>query len=162
VRFARGTLCFSDRFDFLSFDAACLQPHLVEAFDVVLTSAVMEHIERDVVRTTLANLSRYLRKGGYMIHEIDLRDHINVYNPHNFLRYSEEEWEKLTKGSIFYTNRLRESDFLRYFSRDLEVVFLESTSKELPERLTVSAPFMSYEKEDLEKTTMFVILQKKK
>jgi hypothetical protein len=71
-----------------------------------------------------------------MIHEIDLRDHVNVLNPLNFYKYSEEEWEKLTRDSIFYTNRLRATDYIILLKKNnLKVMNIRIKKTKLPKKI---------------------------
>jgi|GEM_PF-6478855 len=90
-----------------------------ESFDVIVSNAVLEHIPADGLSDAFRTMFRLLRPGGVMIHLVDLRDHVNFAAPFHFYRYSSTHWEFLVRGSIFYTNRFRSSDFERY-ARDAQ------------------------------------------
>jgi hypothetical protein len=104
---------------FINLDLSKFKPELKSKFDLILSNAVLEHIPKNLIKKSIENMYLYLKKGGIMIHQIDLRDHTNVLNPFNFYKYSDEEWEKITKNSIFYTNRLRAIDYIKLFNKIL-------------------------------------------
>jgi len=129
-------------------------------FDLILSNAVLEHISKSKIDLAIKNMYLYLKKGGIMIHEIDLRDHFNLKDPFDFYRYSEKEWEKLTRGSIFYTNRLRSSDFARIFIRNhFRIVSRDIFQKKnLPKN--INSELKKYQKEDLLDTSVVLVLKK--
>jgi len=55
----------------------------------------------------------------FAIHFIDLSDHFKHQDKSitsiNFLRYSDEEWDKIAGNEFVYCNRLRASDYLVLF-----------------------------------------------
>lgn len=154
-------IIFGRRFDFKKLEADKLDKNLINKFDIVLSSAVMEHIPRELVKKSLANLSGYLKSGGIMINEIDLRDHINVANSFNFYKYSETSWNKLTGGTIFYTNRLRINDYSNILENlKLRILILETQTAPLSGNLKINEYFNQYTKEELEITRAFIISKK--
>lgn len=160
VRGARG-LVFGEQLRFITLEIASFNEALVEQYDVILSSAVLEHIPRPAMERALANLARYLKPGGIMIHEIDLRDHINVAGPFNFLRFSAEDWEDMAGGTIFYTNRLRVKDYLELFNRfNLNILFLETEQASLPPAACIHESFRGYTIAELAVTRLFVIAKK--
>jgi SAM-dependent methyltransferase len=79
--------------------------------DLVMSSAVLEHVRRAEFATALAGMFRVLRPGGTGCHIIDLRDHLGG-GLHN-LRFSERVWEHpFLARSGFYTNRLRSHEII--------------------------------------------------
>lgn len=153
---------FNPKIDFIKLDLENLNPKLENSFDVIFSTAVLEHIDVEEMFKSSANLIKYLRPGGVMLHEIDLRDHINVANPFSFYRYGKGEWNDLTKGSIFYTNRLRASDYKKIFKANN---FTELRSwqeqQELNPLAKISRDFVGYSADDLSTTRLFTIWQKK-
>lgn len=94
-----------------------------------------------------------LKPGGYMLHQIDLRDHFNTRQPFNFYQYSEAQWLNLTHRGPFYTNRLRLSDYLKYFTRwNLKVIY-QRRKKALVDlkivKKNLHSDFKSYSNSDL-------------
>lgn len=121
-------ICFRDKLSFRNIDITRYQEELKNKFDVILSIAVLEHLPKKDMGRAIANMAWYLTDGGIMIHIVDLTDHVNPLNPFGFYKYDEEKWDSLTRGSIFYTNRLRAKDYLdfcekyelsiEYFHRD--------------------------------------------
>jgi hypothetical protein len=87
-------------------------------FDVVISNAVLEHIEKEKINRAVKNMNSVLNSGGIMLHVIDFRDHANFNRPLSNLKYTDEEWNRLTKDTIFYTNRLKLDDYLEIFQKN--------------------------------------------
>lgn len=154
-------IVFGKRFGFERLQVSDLKEELIEKFDIIISSAMLEHVERDFVKKALTNSKKYLKTGGLMIHEIDLKDHINAANPFNFYKYGQKEWDDLAGRTIFYSNRLRWADYLKIFNElNFKVEFLETQRKALPANLKISKEFFGYKKEELEIVQAFVILRK--
>lgn len=76
------------------------------SLDVILSTAVLEHVRRAEFARLAAEMRRMLRGGGTAYHEVDLMDHLG--GALNNLRFSESVWESaFFAESGFYTNRLR-------------------------------------------------------
>lgn len=76
------------------------------SLDLILSTAVLEHVGRSEFATLAREMMRALRAGGTAYHEVDLMDHLG--GAQNNLRFPERMWESsLMAGSGFYTNRLR-------------------------------------------------------
>lgn len=74
--------------------------------DLVLSTAVLEHVGRADFPILAREMLRLLRPGGTAYHEVDLMDHLG--GAQNNLRFSQATWESpLMARSGFYTNRLR-------------------------------------------------------
>jgi hypothetical protein len=70
-------------------------------------------------------MTKMLNDGGFMIHEIDFRDHVYFDKPLINLGFSEKKWNEITSKSIFYTNRLKLSQFIKLFKQNnLEVIYI--------------------------------------
>ncbi len=76
------------------------------SLDLILSTAVLEHVRRAEFAALGAEMFRLLRPGGTAYHEVDLMDHLG--GAQNHLRFSQSVWEHpLMAQSGFYTNRLR-------------------------------------------------------
>ena len=102
--------------------------------DLILSNAVFEHIQINDLAPTTDAMWRVLKSGGYMIHEIDLRDHQYYFrSDYAFYRYSFQEWDEITKianYSVFWSNRLRARDFETAFSERFSVLHTIRYKKE--------------------------------
>jgi SAM-dependent methyltransferase len=67
-------------------------------FDVVLSNAVLEHIE-DLDRT-VASLARKIPAGGYGFHQIDMRDHRSLDRPLEYLTIDRGEFDNLRRDLL--------------------------------------------------------------
>lgn len=86
---------------------------LVEAADLVFSSAVLEHVHDP--RAILTRCWEWLRPGGITFHMVDLRDHNFQFRyPFEMLAYSETMWKRwLNLGGGFHVNRWRAHDHLQ-------------------------------------------------
>jgi SAM-dependent methyltransferase len=86
-----------------------------KSFDVVISNAVLEHVEDP--RSAAREMMRVTRPGGFGIHQIDFRDHRDFSRPLEYLLMSRTEFSRYfayAHGSC--GNRWRQSDFINVFS----------------------------------------------
>lgn len=128
---------------------------------LIFTNSVLEHIKN--VEENIAVMSKILNLGGYMYHNIDLRDHYNFNKPFLFYKYEDSTWNKyLTKEGISYTNRLRYDDFVRLFKdRSLKIIY-ERTERCKLNQDKMSSRFKNKSKKDLEITNLSILLRREK
>ena len=82
------------------------------SLDLILSTAVLEHVGRADFPLLARETMRLLRSGGTAYHEVDLMDHLG--GAQNNLRFSQATWESpLMAKSGFYTNRLRCREILQ-------------------------------------------------
>ena len=90
-----------------------------ESIDIQFSYTVFEHIPENVITGILREASRILTKTGFCFHHIDPSDHFShddkSISAVNFLRYSDQEWERYAGNQFAYHNRLRSRDFKRIF-----------------------------------------------
>jgi hypothetical protein len=158
VNLRNGRIEFLDKIRFRTIDLARHEPELDKKFDIIFSIAVLEHVPKEEMDRSIRNMGSYLADGGIMIHSIDLKDHVNPLNPFGFYKYSEERWNKLTRGTIFYTNRLRTKDYINLLEKnELPVVYCERYKPfELPKN--IGPDFTdNYSEEDLQAGEVFLI-----
>jgi len=84
--------------------------------DLLFSQAVLEHVRKRELLTTMQECRRILRPNGMCSHQVDLRDHLG--GALNNLRFSEKVWEsEFFARSGFYTNRIRYSQMLDAFDQ---------------------------------------------
>jgi SAM-dependent methyltransferase len=94
-------------------------PFADNSFDTIWSHTVYEHLRYPEL--TVSEVYRVLKKGGIIIHHIDLRDHLildeNNPDTFNMLKYSDKTWWKMTSNRSIYVNRLRSSEWLNLHSK---------------------------------------------
>jgi len=92
-----------------------------DSFVVIVSSNVLEHIERDILPEFIQDTYRVLKPGGYSIHQIDMSDHLNGYDRSvsrkNYYRYSEEVWMRWFENKVQYFNRIQRPEWRDLFSK---------------------------------------------
>lgn len=131
----------------------------LENIDFIFSNNVLEHLK--FIEENVAYMSKILKQGGYMYHNIDLRDHYNFNKPFLFYKYEDSAWNKYyTKEGISYTNRLRYSDFIDLFEKYRFKISFERTKRQKLNQKKLSSEFRNKCKEDLEITYLGVLLKK--
>ena len=131
----------------------------IKKVDLIFTNSVLEHIKP--IEENISFMSKILNNNGYMLHNIDLRDHYNFNKPFLFYKYSDRVWNNLlTKEGISYTNRLRYDDFVQLFKNMGLKTIYEKKQKENIADTKLCSEFKDKNKKDLEITFLSVLLQK--
>ena len=94
------------------------------SIDLIFSHDVLEHVSD--IESAIETISLLLRKGGYTIHQIDLRDHLHLNDGCylDFLKFSSRFWKYF--GDI--TNRHRYSKYIELFKKyNLEILHLKHT-----------------------------------
>jgi len=132
-------------------------------FDLIISNAVLEHISKKDLSKAIENMNMLLKKGGIMVHAIDLRDHFNMNFPFNFYKYSEYEWNKLVCKTQFYTNRLRLMDYIDQLKKNnFEIIYIKKdVLKGSTKRIKIHSEFRNkYDIDDLETMSCKLIVRK--
>jgi SAM-dependent methyltransferase len=140
------------------------------SIDCHFSITTLEHIPRPVLGAILDEAERLLRPGGLSIHYIDLSDHFQHQDASipriHFLRFTEQEWERLAGTPFAYCNRLRASDYL-HLSRERRFEVLDATPgidatslSHLRQGFALALPFRSYDSADLCVTELWLSLRK--
>lgn len=131
----------------------------VKNVDFIFSNSVLEHI-RDV-EDNIKAMSLCLNKNGYMLHNIDLRDHYNFNKPFLFYKYSDNTWNKyLTKEGLSYTNRWRYDDFVKIFQKYGFKSIYEKKARAQLDNVKLNDKFALKKKRDLEIMTLDILLRK--
>ena len=131
-------------------------------FDILVSNAVLEHIHRDKMEIAIKNMMKILKPNGIIAHQIDFRDHICFNRPLNNLKYSEKQWNNISRGTIFYTNRLKLSNYMRLFKKfNLHII---SVNKQFfnvaySKNFKIHSEFNDLTQEDLALKGAFILLK---
>jgi SAM-dependent methyltransferase len=139
------------------------------SLDCHYSMTVLEHISEEILKAILSEAKRILKPGGVALHFIDPSDHFEHQDrsitPINFLKYSDEDWQRLAGNEFTYCNRLRASDFLRFASdAGFSVLHCETTIDEpsksaIRSGFPVNQKFAHYAQDDLCTRTLRVMWQ---
>lgn len=134
--------------------------------DLVISRAVLEHITVEDLPSVLAQCRRVLRDGGWMCHSIDHTDHRAHLDRSlsfvDFLRYPDWQWGIIDRLWDSHQNRLRSSEFTRYFlDAGFEILDLQThTNHERAFEVKYSDKYNKYDKNDRLVCTSSLILKK--
>ena len=145
-----------------------------DGFDLVVSSDVLEHIDRGIIDTFIDEMFRVVKPGGFVFHAIDLCDHLSYFDPKarakSYCRFDGVTWDRWLNSKTQYINRIQRPEWLSKFERaGFERVAEESVSdpewfrRPLNDPLGIDAVHPSYAyltRVDLETTTLVVVLRK--
>ena len=141
-----------------------------ESVDIHFSITTLEHIPPNVIGDIFSEGYRILTKEGVAVHHIDLSDHFrhqdNSITTINFLRFTEDEWNRIAGNEYSYCNRIRASDYYRIFEEKLfrtircEARVDNNAIEELKNGFPLDASFNKYDPEDLCTTTVNIMLGK--
>lgn len=140
------------------------------SIEFLFSHATFEHV-REPLRC-ISEIKRILIPGGVTAHAIDLRDHRDFESPLEFLKETDESWDKLMEDYCHavpggYMNRWRASDYKRALENEgFEI--LEFTPERKANQAVIEAvsPFLigryrQLPMEDLMKLTVLIVARKK-
>lgn len=130
--------------------------------DYIFSHVVMEHVRLSELNSMINEMTRVLKPGGVMSHNIDYMDHLS--NSLNNLRFSEDLWESdLFAKSGFYTNRVPAIEMHKKFKDTGLTILEENFGKWEPFPLDIQCmdkTFQLYACKNLLVPTSNVVLQK--
>jgi SAM-dependent methyltransferase len=128
--------------------------------DIIYSNNVLEHVKN--VELNIKSMWRILKPGGFLYHNIDLRDHYNFNSPFLFYKYDNHIWQTyLTREGVSYTNRLRFDDFIRLFKENgFEIIHFQTIKQECDIN-TLSPEYKTKDIDSLQTTGLSILLKKK-
>lgn len=131
------------------------------SIDFIFSHSVLQHLRRADFLEMMHQLHRVLRHGGVCSHVVDLKDMLG--GSLNNLRFPERVWEShFLAKSGFYTNRIRYSEMLAFFTRAgfrIEAVEKNCWDKVPIPRSKMVDPFRHLPEEELCVSDFCVVLQ---
>ena len=112
-------------------------------FDFLISSTVLEHIPRKIIKGIMKESKRILSCDGTLIHGIDYSDHFSHsdknISPINFLKFNQKDFNSLANNRYMYMNRMRDDDFQELFDNlEFNTIFKEKEiDKELIKLLDI-------------------------
>jgi SAM-dependent methyltransferase len=126
-----------------------------EEFDIIVSRAVLEHIYD--IDEAFSVMDRHLKRGGHLIHKVDLRDHEifsrDGFNPFTFLTIPGLLWKYMTKDSgkpnrrrvDYFDKKLKD---LRYEYKTLITHIITREAEMIPHREKV-VKYRDYDDKDI-------------
>jgi len=141
-----------------------------EVIDCHISNTVMEHIEPEILSKIVREACRLLKKDGVALHFIDLSDHFQHQDSSisaiNFLKYTDQEWNRIAGNEYAYTNRLRVPDYLAIFNEFPFTVLRKEVQSEgdmeQDHDVRLDSSFCAYTRDDVDVTDLRLLLQKEK
>jgi len=134
------------------------------SFQLVLSGGVLEHVKREAVPDLFKETVRILKPGGWVLHSIDIQDHLSYYDgavsKKFYLTFSDRTWKYLFENRVQYFNRLQRGEWLDIFkSVDLELIDEDSWKVSI-DKLKLAERFAQMDRCDLECGGLRVLLRK--
>lgn len=99
-----------------------------ESTDIVYSNSCLNYVPAKILAGIVRETARVLRPGGHALHDISVYDDLTSASMPfwNFLRYDDEEWDRIGNSSIHHQNRLRPRDYAALLSESrMKVVWEE-------------------------------------
>lgn len=147
-----------DKISFVSINQTSRYPLTDASVDIIYSCAVLEHVHN--LDLCFEEMARVLKPGGYMYHEVDLRDHIFSQKSLWFLTLPDWLFRLLFRNTGGYVNRKRLSAYRTLAEKyDFRICTLTVTEKArentLPKKLRAQ-----YSEEDQDALVFTAIFQK--
>ncbi|HBC72894.1 MAG: Methyltransferase type 12 [Candidatus Amesbacteria bacterium GW2011_GWB1_47_19] len=114
-----------EKIEFISIGQNSGYPLKDDSIDIIYSCAVLEHVHD--LELCFREMMRVLKKGGFMNHQVDLRDHLIDNENLMFLKFPEFLFKLLCGKTGVYVNRKRYSNYLSLFDNHrLEIIKMGS------------------------------------
>lgn len=140
-----------------------------ESVDFHTSYTVLEHIPPETIRVVIEEGKRILRTNGLFVHNVDYTDHFSHSDKSissiNFLKFSDDEWQKISDNRYMYMNRLRHDDLLKIFSDSQVEILLEENTFDnsllkILESIHLDKAYVRKSKEILRITSSWIVASK--
>jgi predicted SAM-dependent methyltransferase len=141
-----------------------LASYQTSSYDLVFSFHVLEHIGRDIINASVADIYRTLKPGGYTIHQIGIDDHLSHYDksesPKKYISYSMAMRKRIFENVVQYHNVLQASDYIKIFQEQgFEVLELDRERTNISS-VSVNKDWQGYSQDDLETTILTMVCRK--
>lgn len=134
------------------------------AFQLVVSGGVLEHVKREGLAELADATYRILKPGGWALHSIDSSDHLSHYDESvckkKYLSYSESTWKYLFANEVQYINRMQRGEWLELFAASGFQMVEEDSRQVNINGLKVAPRWAQMDPGDLASTVLRVALQK--
>lgn len=81
------------------------------SLDMVYSNSCLVYIPELILRGVFSEMGRVVKQSGHIVHNLDPVDVLT--SSINYLRYSEQEWERIGNCNLHHQNRLRPARFIK-------------------------------------------------
>lgn len=135
-------------------------------FDFVVSSDVLEHIDRKILGTFLDRMFQLMKPGSVALHSIDLMDHLSNFDrkaPAKFYyRFDGATWDRWFNSKVQYINRVQRPEWLSMFRRAGFELVSEETVYEPHGVATVHPSYSYLTQPELDTGTLILTLRRPK
>lgn len=135
-----------------------------EAFDLVISGGVLEHVRKESLPSFLAQTHQLTCPGGWALHSIDTSDHLSHYDQaeskKRYIIYSEATWRRYFENDLQYINRLQRQEWFQLFSAAGFSVVREDSRQVDIASLKPAGRYASMDHSDLDKTVLRLLFRK--
>jgi len=169
IRLILNVDSFERLYDLLGFEyvvepSGSLRRFADDAFHLVVSAGVLEHVSKNALPTLIAETNRILVPAGWAIHSIDTSDHLAHYDTavsgKKYLGFSEWKWKLLFENKVQYINRLQRNQWLSLFEENGFVVMEEECRRINIDSIKCAKRYRTMERDDLACTVVRLALRK--
>jgi SAM-dependent methyltransferase len=132
-----------------------------QAFDIVISAGVLEHVHKEQVGYLVGEFYRVLKPGGFSIHSINIGDHLFSYDggvsQKEYLRFSDRSWKTFFQNEVQYFNRIQKSEWSTLLAQAGLTPVEEEVECVDMKGLKVHDQFGSLSREDVECVSLKVV-----
>lgn len=152
-------------FDYKLDPSGLLQGVEDNAFDLVVSSDVGEHLRRDDIPEIIRRSMQVLKPGGWAFHQVCLVDHLRIYagstHPKQYLSFSKAHYARYLNNGVQYINQVQVPEWKAMFEdAGFEIVALDRTGTEDLAGLNIHSDWSGITKQDLACTVVVFMVRK--
>jgi SAM-dependent methyltransferase len=134
------------------------------SFNAVISSDVLEHVDRHILPGFIQDFYRVIKPNGYMVHQIDIADHFAYFVPtasrKQYYEYSDRTWERQFENKVQYFNRVQRPEWLTLFRGAGFELVEENLLSETISTTKIDDKYKNLSQQDLECMVMRVVYRK--
>lgn len=152
-------------FRYIADDGGLLRGIESRSRDLVISSDVGEHLQREHIQKIIARTYEILRPGGWAYHQIVLTDHLKIYapdaHPKQYLKYSRDNFDRYLNNKVQYINCIQIPEWIEYFRQaGFDVTDIRRIASCDTSDISICDEYRNMPKKDLDCTVVQFMLRK--
>lgn len=136
-----------------------------DAYDLVVSSDVGEHLSLEDIPDIIERTYDILKPGGWVYHQIVLADHLKIYahsvHPKQYLSYSKEHYARYLNNGVQYINQVQIPEWRALFEKaGFEIVEVDRVSTSDLSAIDIHPDWRDVAEDDLACTVVQFLLRK--